>query len=84
MAIDSRQSDAKNVKKEQEKQELEERIRFEKLLCTLSATFINLPSDAIDKGIEHGLELIVRFLGADRGVVFQFSEDERTLKVSHS
>ena len=84
MAIDSRQSDAKNAKKEQEEQELEERMRFEKLLCALSATFINLPSDAIDKGIEHGLELIVRFLGADRGVVFQFSEDGRTLKVTYS
>jgi len=84
MAKNSRQSDAKNVNYRQEKQELEERIQFEKLLCTLSDTFVNLPSDAIDKGIEHGLELIVRFLGADRGVVFQFSEDGRTLKVSHS
>jgi len=84
MARNSRQSDADNVKKRQEKQELEERIQFEKLLCTLAATFVNLPSNAIDKGIEHGLELIVRFLGADRGVVLQFSEDGRTLKVSHS
>ncbi|MGB2864269.1 MAG: sigma 54-interacting transcriptional regulator [Sedimentisphaerales bacterium] len=84
MARNSRQSDAGNVKNRQEKQELEERIRFEKLLCTLAATFVNLPSDAIDKGIEHGLELIVRFLGADRGVVLQFSGDGITLKVSHS
>jgi formate hydrogenlyase transcriptional activator len=84
MAINSRQSDAENVKKRHEKQELEERIRFEKLLCTLSATFVNLPSDAIDKGIEHGLELIVRFLGADRGTILQFSEDGRTLRVTYS
>ena len=84
MTRNSKQSDAENVKSRQEKQELEERIRFEKLLCTLSATFVNLPSDAIDGGNEHGLELIVRFLGADRGVVFQFSEDGRTLKVTYS
>ena len=62
MTIDSRQSDADNVATEQEKQELEERIRFEKLLCTLSATFINSSPDSIDKEIGHGLELIVRFL----------------------
>ena len=79
MAKNSKQSDAENVKYKQNKQELEERIQFEKLLCTLADTFVNLPSDAIDKGIEHGLELIVRFLGADRGAVAQFSEDERTL-----
>jgi len=48
MARNSRQADAENVKNRQEQQELEERIRFEKLLCTLSATFVNLPSDAID------------------------------------
>jgi len=84
MARNGRQLVAEDAKERQEKQELEERMRFEELLCTLSATFLNLPSDAIDKGIEHGLELIVRFLGADRGVVLQFSEDGRTLKVTHS
>ena len=84
MARNSGQSDDENVKNRQEKQELEERIRFEKLLCTLSATFVNLPSDAIDGGNEHGLELIVRFLGADRGVVWQFSEDGAILEVAHS
>ena len=84
MTRNSKQSDVENAKRRQEKQEVEERIRFEKLLCTLSATFVNLPSDAIDKGIGHGLELIVRFLGADRGVVWQFSEDGATLEVAHS
>jgi transcriptional regulator with GAF, ATPase, and Fis domain len=81
MAINSRQSDSENVK---EKHDLEERIQFEKLLCALADTFVNMPYDAIDKGIERGLELIVRFLGADRGIVLQFSEDGRTLKVTYS
>ena len=84
MAVNSRQSEAENAQQRREKRELEERIRFEELLCALSATFLNSPLDAMDKGIEHGLELIVRFLGADRGVVMQFSEDRRTLKVTHS
>jgi len=84
MARNSRQSDDENVKNRQEKQELEERIQFEKLLCTLSAAFINSTSDAIDKEIEYGLELIVRFLGADRGTISQFSEDGRTLAIAYS
>jgi transcriptional regulator with GAF, ATPase, and Fis domain len=84
MAKNSRQTSAENITNEQKQHELEERIQFEKLLCTLADTFINLPSDAIDKGIEHGLELIVRFLGADRGIILQFSEDERTLQVTYS
>ena len=84
MAGTIRQSETEDARKRQQEQELEERIRFEKLLCTLSATFINSTSGAIDKEIEHGLELIVRFLGADRGSVAQFSEDGRTLKATHS
>jgi transcriptional regulator with GAF, ATPase, and Fis domain len=83
MAKDSRQSDSENAKNRQEKQELKERIQFEKLLCILADTFVSLPSDEIDKGIEHALELIVRFLKADRGVLAQFTEDGKTLKVSH-
>ncbi|MHC4645308.1 MAG: sigma-54-dependent Fis family transcriptional regulator [Planctomycetota bacterium] len=84
MAIRNKQSDAGDIKNSHERQGSEECIRFEKLLSVLSATFINLPSDEIDKEIEHGLELIVRFLGADRGVVWQFSEDQRTLNMTHS
>ena len=84
MARNNRQSDDENVSNRSEKQELEERIQFEKLLCTLAAAFINSTSDAIDKEIEHGLELIVRFLGADRGTISQFSEDGRTLTITYS
>ena len=84
MAKNSGQSGTENISNEQKKHELEERIQFEKLLCILVDTFINMPSDEIDKGIEHGLELIVRFLGADRGTIFQFSEDEKTLRATYS
>jgi transcriptional regulator with GAF, ATPase, and Fis domain len=84
MAKHRKKSDAARVQKRQAKQEREERIRFEKLLCTLSSTFVNLPSGAIDKEIERGLELIVRFLGADRGSICQFSADETTLSITHS
>jgi hypothetical protein len=83
MTRHSKQSDVEDVKNKQERQELEERIRFEKLLSDLSATFVNLPADAVDKEISHGLELVAKFIGADRGVISQFSEDERTLNLTH-
>lgn len=83
MAKNNKQSGTENVKSEQEKYDLEEHIRFEKLLCALSVTFINSPLDEIDKEIEHGLELIVGFLGADRGSILQFSEDNETLNLTH-
>ena len=63
--------------------ELEERLRFETLLSDLSARFINLPADEVDKEIEAALGRIVPFLGLDRSTLFQLSEDETTLLVSH-
>ena len=58
MAGHSKQSDAEGGKNSQERQELKELIRFEKLLSDLSVTFINLPSGEVDKEIENGLEPI--------------------------
>jgi transcriptional regulator with GAF, ATPase, and Fis domain len=84
MAKNVRQSDDEYMKNRQEKQEIEERIRFEKLLCALSVTFINLPSEEIDREIEHGLELIVRFLDADHGYILQLSGDNKSLNTTHS
>jgi transcriptional regulator with GAF, ATPase, and Fis domain len=84
MAGHSKQSDAEGGKNSRDRQELKELIRFEKLLSDLSVTFINLPSGEVDKEIEHGLELVVKFLGADRGTLLQFSEDGKNLNLTHS
>ncbi len=64
--------------------ELEERLRFETLLSELSARFINLPTDDVDKEVEAALGRIVAFLGLDRSTIFQFSEDETIMQVSHA
>ncbi len=63
--------------------ELEERLRFETLLSDLSAHFINLPVDDVDKEIEAVLGRIVEFLGLDRSTLFQLSWDETTLVATH-
>ena len=61
----------------------DERLRFETLVSDLSARFINLPADDVDKEIEAALGRLVQFLGLDRSTLFQLSEDETTLLVSH-
>jgi len=63
--------------------ELEDRLRFETLLSDLSARFINLPVDDVDKEIEAALGRIAEFLHLDRSTLFQLSEDESTLVVTH-
>lgn len=50
------------------------RIRFERLISTLSTRFINLTSAKVDRGIETSLRLIGLFAGADRSYLFLFDE----------
>ncbi len=60
------------------------RLRFETLLSELSARFVNLPSDQIDRAIEQCLAQICKFLNARRGGLHQFSDDGRTLALTHA
>ncbi len=73
---------------DQLRQEIEERkllentlryhSEFENLVAALSTHFINLAPDHVDKGIQHALEVIGAFVGADRSYVFQLSPDDET------
>ncbi len=83
MAKKSEQTDAKIFGAKRSIKDLEELIKFEKLLSELAAELVNLPPNRIDEEIEHGLELVGEFLGADRGGISQFSEDKKTLKLTH-
>jgi formate hydrogenlyase transcriptional activator len=53
-------------------QALEERLRFERLLTELSATFINQPPDQIDSVIDEGLTRLLAALGNDRSSLAEF------------
>jgi len=64
----------KNIEKE-----IDERLRFERLLSETSATFANLPASYVEEEVERGLKKIVEFLGVDRGTVFEFSADRKSL-----
>jgi len=63
---------------------LEERLRFEQFIAELSATFVNLPADQIDREIENSLRRIVAFLGIDRCTLSKFSDDQIHLRTTHS
>src|SRR5438067_1707751 len=66
------------------REQLEERLRFERLLTDLSATFVNVATDLVDAQIEQALKRLVDFLGVERSSFGQISEDNKAILVTHS
>ena len=66
------------------REQLDERLRFERLLTDLSATFVNVAADLVDAQIEQALERLVDFLGVERGSFGQISEDNKGILATHS
>ena len=62
----------------------EDRLRFEKLLADLSATFVNLPSERLDEEIDSSLKTLVEFLGNDRSTLVKLVKDKKHVLVTHS
>ncbi len=63
---------------------MEDRLRFEKFVADLSATFVNVPSERVDESIAHGLTELVALLGNDRCTVVRLTEDPKRILVTHS
>ena len=61
-----------------------ERLKFEALLSTLSATFINVTVGDVDGKIVQGLQKIVDFLGFDRSTVWRLDSDSGEMICTHS
>jgi len=57
---------------------------FEALLMNLSASFINVKSEALDTCINNALKSIVMFLCVDRGTVGWFDRGQGVMRVTHS
>ncbi len=64
--------------------ELEDRLRFETLLAELSARFVNLPPDRVDREIENALRCLVEALRVDRSTLGRLTENGRDIVVTHS
>ncbi len=58
---------------------LRRRIEMEKLVADMSRDFIALGKGDIDKTVYHALMDIGYFVKADRGYVFEYSEDEKEM-----
>ncbi|MBN2437435.1 MAG: PAS domain S-box protein [Deltaproteobacteria bacterium] len=68
----------------QNRQRLEEQLRFETLLSDISGHFINLPFDQVDSEIEAAQRRVCECLGLDLSVLWQYSaETPRTLILTH-
>lgn len=59
------------------------RLEFEKVISEISSTFVNLPAQKIDEGINYALSLTGDFFQADRSYVYQFSPDGTTMSNTH-
>jgi PAS domain S-box-containing protein len=60
-------------------QDLRYRMEFDKLIAGLSTDFINCPLGRFDDAMNNALRQIGGFVHADRGYIFQFSEDRRRM-----
>ena len=64
--------------------EIEDRLRFETLLAELSARFVNLPPDRVDREIEDALRCLVEALQADRSGLGRLTEGGGDFVVTHA
>jgi PAS domain S-box-containing protein len=64
-------------------EELQHRLKFQRLITAVSSRFINLYPAQIDDEIDHTLQQIGVFADADRSYVFQFSDDQKFVSCTH-
>ena len=70
--------------RQQAQEALAERLRFEKLLSRMSAAFVHLPGQELDKAIGEWLRTLGEFLRLDRLLILRLSGDGQALSLSHS
>ncbi len=67
----------------QAEKRLEYRVEFERLIASLSASFINMKTSEMERGFNNALEALGRFAQVDRSYIFLFSEDGETMDNTH-
>ncbi len=65
-------------------EQIDELLGFEQLLLQLSASFINLPVEAIGREIAQGLQQSAEFLRVDRATVYEFSDQHGICTAIHA
>lgn len=64
-------------------EELQNRLKFEKLLIALSTGFTNLPPDGLDEGIHTALQCIGEFTGVDRCFTYAYDATQGEMSLTH-
>jgi two-component system, LuxR family, sensor kinase FixL len=65
------------------RRELNDRLRFERLIAMLSARFVNILPEKVDHEIETGLDEVVDTMKLNHWVFFELSIDGNGLRVTH-
>lgn len=63
------------------RKELEERLKFERLISEFSAALINIKPDDLTKELSLWLKKLVEFLNVDRGVVNEYRYDSNSIEI---
>ena len=63
---------------------LAERLQFEALLTDLSAQFVHVPAEQVDRLIEDAQRRIVQALGLDRSTLLQRADGQEDLVITHA
>ncbi len=62
----------------------DDHLRFERLISDLSARFVNIAPDQVDREIEHALEQVLEFFEFERCVLLGISPDRKRVHVTHA
>lgn len=65
------------------KDQLQQKLRFEKLISEISAKFINLPAAEIDRNVRDGLQLVSELIDVDEIFILQFQVGKEMAGVTH-
>lgn len=65
------------------RRELNDRLRFERLIAMLSARFVNILPEKVDHEIETGLDEVVEMMKLDRCAFFELSTEDGSLRFTH-
>ncbi len=71
-------------RREQAKETLKERLEFEALLSDLSARFVHLPPEEVDREIELALKAILDFFKVDRCGLVRTMPGRSTYQITHA
>jgi len=71
------------AQRRQAEESLSERLRFERLLADLSARFVSLPAEGLDREIEHALEMVMAFFQVDRCALVRTLPGKTAFQITH-